>query len=144
MKAERATVKAPGGDGAAESVVAELVAVARRNVKSGGENWRKVGVALPGEGGTLATDAGGANCLPWQEIELASNPWRLLAKERRAWDSNPQPLAGHLISSQRSRFHNLLIANTLREQQRLACTPAYFFRHTEIKLFCAWQFYART
>ena len=45
VKAERATMKATAGDGA-DSVGAELGAVARRNVKSGGENWRTAGLAF--------------------------------------------------------------------------------------------------
>jgi len=35
--------------------------------------------------------------------------------ERRAWDSNPQPLAGHLISSQRYRNRNLLPGKDLQQ-----------------------------
>jgi len=71
VKAERGTVKATGTDGAAESVGAELVAVERRNVRNLGENWRKVGVALPGDGGTVTTDNGGA-----QVLTLARNRTR--------------------------------------------------------------------
>ncbi len=55
MESERVTVKAQGGDGAAESVGAELVEVERRNVKSGGENWPTAGLAFLNEGGMLAT-----------------------------------------------------------------------------------------
>ena len=39
--------------------------------------------------------------------------------QRRAWDSNPQPLAGHLISSQEHRFVILFIVDAILSQRGL-------------------------
>ena len=47
-------------------------------------------------------------------------------QRRRARDSNPQPVARHLISSQRSGFPNMLISHGLCEPRGLACTPVCF------------------
>ena len=59
---------------------------------------------------------------PLQDKGFSNDCHRL--SERRARESNPQPLARHLISSQNTCFCKPLHANGLRTSMRSACTAA--------------------
>src|SRR5690348_11243589 len=50
---------------------------------------------------SIAGSGGNASRGPWGPVRNDNSPGSgAVSQERRAWDSNPQPLSGHLISSQ--------------------------------------------